>query len=153
MAPTIKSVAKAFDLPFLFDSDRTVLQAKAIAGMPGIPHRTPYRLVNTLCQRDVLTIETGTGQSRLSPRLGRLLAAMGDSADVLRLSHPFPVAPARTAGETPPLYLSRGDAVVPLEDVENQPEGQRIPLHCGAGARAAFAFHPRFRVHLSRRQS
>jgi DNA-binding IclR family transcriptional regulator len=146
MMPTIKSVEKAFDLLFLFDGDRTVLEVKAIARMLGVPLRTTYHLVNTLRDRNVLSVEAGTGQCRLSPQLRRLLAAMDDSADVLRLSRPFLEAPART-GETTQLYLPHGDEVVLVEVVESAHvlragprKGQRIPLHCGAGAKAIFAF-------------
>jgi DNA-binding IclR family transcriptional regulator len=149
MAPTIKSVEKAIDLLFLFDGDRTVMDVKTIARALGVPLRTTYRLVNTLRSRDVLSVEEGTGQCRLSPRLRRLLAAMDDSADVVRLSGPFLEALARTSGETAQLYLPHGDEVVLVEVVESPHvlragprKGQRIPLHCGAGAKPVLAFQP-----------
>ena len=149
MAATIRSVEKAIDLLFLFDGDRTVMGVKTIAETLGIPLRTTYRLANTLRNRNVVTIEERTGLYRLSPRLRRLLAAIDDSADITRLSGPFLATLARTSGETAQLYLPHGDEVLLAEIVESPQvlragprKGQRIPLHCGAGAKAVFAFQP-----------
>jgi DNA-binding IclR family transcriptional regulator len=149
MAATIKSVEKAIDLLFLFDGERTAMDVKTIAKALGVPLRTTYRLANTLRNRDVVTIEERTGLCRLSPRLRRLLAAINDSADVTRLSGPFLAALARTSGETAQLYIPHADEVLLVEIVESPHvlragprKGQRIPLHCGAGAKAVFAFQP-----------
>jgi IclR family acetate operon transcriptional repressor len=149
MASTIKSVEKAIDLLFLFDGERTVMDVKSIAATLGIPLRTTYRLANTLRSRSVLAIEEGTGLFRLSPRLRRLLAAIDDSADIARLSGPVLAALARTSGETAQLFLPHGDEVLLVEIAESPHvlragprKGQRIPLHCGAGAKAVFAFLP-----------
>jgi IclR family acetate operon transcriptional repressor len=147
MTATIKSVEKAIDLLFLFDGDRTVMDVKTIAQRLGIPLRTTYRLANTLRQRNVITIEEGTGLCRVSPRLRRLLAAIDDSGDVSRISVPFLAALARTTGETAQLFLPHADEVVLVETAESPHalrvgprRGQHIPLHCGAGAQAVFAF-------------
>lgn len=149
MAATIKSVEKAIDLLFLFDGERSVMDVKTIAGTLGIPLRTTYRLANTLRNRSVLTIEERTGLCRLSPRLRSLLAAIDDSADIPRLAGPFLTALARATGETAQLYLRHGDEVLLVEIAESPQvlragprKGQRIPLHCGAGAKAVFAFQP-----------
>ncbi|MFB3817104.1 MAG: IclR family transcriptional regulator [Candidatus Methylomirabilales bacterium] len=147
MAATIKSVEKAIDLLFLFDGDRTVMDVKTIAARLGIPLRTTYRLANTLRQRNVITIEEGTGLCRVSPRLRRLLAAIDDSGDVARLSEPFLAALARASGETAQLFLPHRDEVILVETAESPQalrvgprRGQHIPLHCGAGAQAVLAF-------------
>jgi DNA-binding IclR family transcriptional regulator len=147
MAATIKSVEKAIDMLFLFDGERTVMDVKTISGTLGIPLRTTYRLANTLRNRNVLAIDERTGLCRLSPRLRRLLAAIDDSADITRLSGPFLATLARTSGETAQLFLPHGDEVLLVEIAESPHvlragprKGQRIPLHCGAGAKAVFAF-------------
>jgi IclR family pca regulon transcriptional regulator len=149
MAATIKSVEKAIDLLFLFDGDRPVMDVKTIARSLGVPLRTTYRLANTLRNRSVLTIEGRTGRCRLSPRLRSLLAAIDDSADITRLAGPLLEALAKTTGETAQLYLPHGDEVLLVEIAESPHvlragprKGQRIPLHCGAGAKAVFAFQP-----------
>jgi IclR family acetate operon transcriptional repressor len=150
MSGTIKSVEKAIDLLFLFDGDRTVMDVKTIAGTLGIPLRTTYRLANTLRNRDVLTIDERTGLCRVSPRLRRLLAAIDDSGDLVRLCGPFLQELARLSGETAQLFLPHGDEEVLLADIAESPhplrvgprKGQRIPLHCGAGAKPIFAFQP-----------
>lgn len=147
MAETIKSVEKAIDLLFLFDGERTVMDVKTIAGSLGIPLRTTYRLANTLRNRSVLTIEERTGLCRLSPRLRGLLAAIDESADITRLAGPFLASLAKTSGETAQLYVPHGDEVLLVEIAESPHvlragprKGQRIPLHCGAGAKSVFAF-------------
>ncbi len=149
MAPTIKSVEKAIDLLLLFDTDRSVMEVKTIARTLDIPLRTTYRLINTLRNRNVLSLEEGTGQCRLGPRLRRLLAAADDAADVIRLARPLLEALAQRSGETAQLYLPQGDEAVLVEVVESPHvlragprKGQRIPLHCGAGAKAVLAFQP-----------
>ena len=149
MAATIKSVEKAIDLLFLFNGDRSVMDVKTIARTLGTPLRTTYRLANTLRNRSVLTIEERTGLCRLSPRLRSLLAAIDDSADITRLAGPFLMALTRATGETAQLYLPHGDEVLLVEIAESPQvlragprKGQRIPLHCGAGAKAVFAFQP-----------
>jgi IclR family transcriptional regulator, KDG regulon repressor len=149
MAATIKSVEKAIDLLFLFDGDRSVMDVKTIARTLGIPLRTTYRLANTLRNRHALTIEERTGLCRLGPRLRSLLAAIDDSTDIPRRAGPFLAALATATGETAQLYLPQGDEVL-LVDIAESPhvlragprKGQRIPLHCGAGAKAVFAFQP-----------
>lgn len=147
MAATIKSVEKAIDLLCLFDGDHSVMDVKTIARTLGVPLRTTYRLANTLRNRSVLTIEERTGLCRLGPRLRSLLAAIDDSADIPRLTGPFLAALARKTGETAQLYLPHGDEVLLVEIAESPHvlragprKGQRIPLHCGAGAKAVFAF-------------
>ena len=149
MAATIKSVEKAVDLLFLFDGEHPVMDVKTIAGTLGIPLRTTYRLANTLRNRSVLTIEERTGLCRLSPRLRGLLAAIDDSADIARLAGPFLASLAKMSGETAQLYVPLGDEVLLTEIVESPHvlragprRGQRIPLHCGAGAKSVFAFQP-----------
>jgi len=149
MAATIKCVEKAIDLLFLFDGDHSVMDVKTIARTLGVPLRTTYRLANTLRNRSVLTIEERTGLCRLSPRLRSLLAAIDDSADIPRLAGPFLAAFAKATGETAQLYLPHGDEVLLVEIAESPHvlragprKGQRIPLHCGAGAKAVFAFQP-----------
>jgi len=149
MAATIKSVEKAIDLLFLFDGERSVMDVKTIARTLGVPLRTTYRLANTLRNRSVLTIEERTGLCRLSPRLRSLLAAIDDSADIPRLAGPYLAALARATGETAQLYLPQSDEVLLVEIAESPHvlragprKGQRIPLHCGAGAKAVFAFQP-----------
>jgi len=146
---TIRSVEKAVDLLFLFDSDRTALEAKTIAAMLGIPLRSTYRLLNTLRNRQVITVEERTGLFRLSPQLRRLLAAIEDSADLTRIVGPFLGELARTTGETAQLFVPHGDGVLLVETAESHQalrvgprKGQHIPLHCGAGAKAVFAFQP-----------
>jgi DNA-binding IclR family transcriptional regulator len=149
MAGTIKAVEKAIDLLFLFDGDSTAMDVKSIARTLGIPLRTTYRLVNTLRNRHVLNIEERTGLCRLSLRLRSFLAALEDLPDITRLASPFLAALARTTGETAQLYLPNGDEVL-LAEIAESPhvlragprKGQRIPLHCGAGAKAVFAFQP-----------
>lgn len=150
MPGTIKSVEKAIDLLFLFDGDRTAMDVKTIAASLGIPLRTTYRLATTLRNRDVLTIEEGTGLCRISPRMRRLLAAIDDSGELVRICGPFLTELARLSGETSQLFLPHGDDEVLLaETVESSQllrvgprKGQRIPLHCGAGAKPIFAFQP-----------
>jgi DNA-binding IclR family transcriptional regulator len=149
MGATIKSVEKAIDMLFLFDGERTVMDVKTIAAALRMPLRTTYRLASTLRHRDVLTIEERTGLCRLSPRLRRLLGAIDDSGDITRLSGPFLAALARTSGETAQLFLPHGDEVLLVEIAESPHvlragprKGQRIPLHCGAGAKTVFAFQP-----------
>lgn len=150
MPATIKSVEKAIDFVFLFEGDRTVMDVKTIAARLGIPLRTTYRLAHTLRTRDVITIEERTGLCRVSPRLRRLLAAIEDAADVARISLPFLAELARTTGETAQLFLPHADEVVLVETAESAQalrvgprKGQHIPLHCGAGAKAVFAFRSR----------
>lgn len=147
MAATIKSVEKAIDLLFLYNADRPVMDVKTIAKTLGIPLRTTYRLANTLRNRSVLTIEERTGLCRLGPRLRSLLAVIDDSADINRLAGPFLAKLARATGETAQLYLPNGDEVLLVEIAESPHvlragprKGQRIPLHCGAGAKSVFAF-------------
>jgi len=149
MMSTIRSVEKAIDLLFLFDGDRTALEAKTIAALLGIPLRSTYRLLNTLRNRQVITIEERTGLFRLSPQLRRLLAAIEDSADLTRIVGPFLFELARTTGETAQLFVPHGDGVLLAETAESHQalrvgprKGQHIPLHCGAGAKAVFAFQP-----------
>jgi IclR family negative regulator of allantoin and glyoxylate utilization operon len=145
----IKSVEKAIDLLFLFDGDRTVMDVKTIAKTLGVPLRTTYRLVNTLRNREVLTIEERTGLCRVSPRLRCLLAAIDDSGDITQICRPFLAELARQSGETAQLFLLSGDDALLAEVAESPnflrfgpPKGQRVPLHCGGGAKALFAFQP-----------
>ena len=149
MSGTIKSVEKAIDLLFLFDADRTVMDVKTIAKTLAIPLRTTYRLVNTLRNREVLTIEERTGLCRVSPRLRCLLAAIDDSGDITQVCRPFLAELARQSGETAQLFLLSGDDALLAEVAESPnflrfgpPKGQRVPLHCGGGAKALFAFQP-----------
>jgi len=146
---TIKSVEKAIDLLFLFDGDRTDMDVKTIAHSLGVPLRTTYRLVDTLRKRRVLVLDESTGRYRVSPRVGHLLAAIEDSGNITRLCGPFLTELARRSGETAQLFVPSSDEALLIETAESPHPlrvgprmGQRIPLHCGAGAKVLLAFRP-----------
>lgn len=144
---TLKSLDKAIDLLFLFDGDRRVIDVKSMALSLRLPLRTVYRFVNTLRKRHVLILEDGTGRCRLNPRLRRLLGAIEESGEITRLSAPFLTDLARKSGETAQLLVLSGDDAVLVEVAESPHplrvgprKGQRIPLHCGSGAKVLLAF-------------
>ncbi len=144
---TIKSLEKAIDLLFLFDTERRVIDVKTMAARLRLPLRTTYRFVNTLRKQRVLILEDGTGRCRLSPRWRRLLAAIEESGDITRLSGPFLADLARETGETAQLMVLSGDEAVLVDAAESPhplrvgpPKGRHIPLHCGAGAKVLLAF-------------
>jgi IclR family acetate operon transcriptional repressor len=143
----IKSLEKGIDLLFLFDASRRILDIKDIAAALRLPLRTTYRFVNTLRKRHVLLLEEGTGRCRLSPKLRRLIAAIEESADITRLAGPVLADLSAKTGETVQLFLRTGDDAVLVHVVESPHTlrvgprtGQRLPLHCGAGAKPLLAF-------------
>ena len=143
----IKSLEKGLDILLLFDASRRVIDVKDIASALSLPLRTTYRFVNTLRKRHVLLLEEGTGRCRLSPKLRRLIAAIEESADVTRLAAPILADLAVKTGETAQLFLPSGDDAILVHVVESlhtlrvgPRTGQRVPLHCGAGAKPLLAF-------------
>jgi DNA-binding IclR family transcriptional regulator len=143
----IKSLEKGIDLLFLFDARRRVLDVKEIASALRLPLRTTYRFVNTLRKCQVLALEEGTGRCRLSPKLRRLIAAIEESADIPRLAAPILADLAAKTGETVQLFLPSGDDAILVHVIESPHTlrigprtGQRVPLHCGAGAKPLLAF-------------
>jgi DNA-binding IclR family transcriptional regulator len=149
MAGTIKSVEKAIDLLFLFDADHRVLSVKSMSAALGLPLRTTYRFMTTLRKRHVLLLEDRTGRCRLSPRLRRLIGAIEESGDIVRLAAPYLTDLALKSGETVQLLVLSGDDAI-LVDVVESPHmlrvgprrGQRIPLHCGSGTKILLAYRP-----------
>jgi DNA-binding IclR family transcriptional regulator len=144
---TIQSLEKGIDLLFLFGSSRRVIDVKDVAAALNLPLRTTYRFVNTLRKRQVLLLEEGTGRCRLSPNLRRLIAAIEESGDIARLAAPILEDLAAKTGETVQLFLPSGDDAILVHVVESPHTlrvgprtGQRVPLHCGAGAKPLLAF-------------
>jgi len=83
-----------------------------------------------------------------SPHCGTYDYAWNDQIRT-QICRPFLAELARQSGETAQLFLLSGDDALLAEVAESPnflrfgpPKGERVPLHCGGGAKALFAFQP-----------
>jgi DNA-binding IclR family transcriptional regulator len=146
-AKTIKSVERAFEFLFLFDSSVKEMDVKRIAENLRLPLRTAYRFVATLRKCGVLFMDEATGRCRLSVQLRRLLIGIDEWGEMAQLALPLLRDLAEKSGETAQLMVLSGDHAVLVELAESPHalrvgprKGQRIPLHTGAGTKAILAF-------------
>lgn len=111
--------------------------------------------IETPLARYHFTLDKRTRETYLLPQLDNTSPQCGTYDYVwndqirTQICRPFLAELARQSGETAQLFLLSGDDALLAEVAESPnflrfgpPKGQRVPLHCGGGAKALFAFQP-----------
>lgn len=148
-APTgsAKSLAKGLALVDIVAVSETPLRQVDLVQAAGLPRPTTIRLLDVLCQTDVLRIDPD-GAYVLGPRVAGWGQAFLDRLDVRRYAKDLIEHLVEFSGETCFLGVLDGDSVLYIAAV-NSPQavrpaariGSRNPLHCTAIGKALLAAH------------
>ncbi len=143
----IKSLEKGLDILFLFTDTKPLLTAEEISEMSGFPKSTTYRLLNTMKKRELIEVDSVTGQNKLGVKLLRLHSTILNSLDIAVRSLPYMQKLAEISGETSQLLLLSKNRAMCIEKAESAQalrvmpdKGALIRLHSGASGKAIMAF-------------
>lgn len=131
-----------------FDRLINLLEIVAVAGRPvavaeihkatGLPRPTCYRLIQTLCEQQLLEQPAKDGQYVIGERLIRMALLGKSDSDVRRCSAPLLKASSNDFNET--VFLARfRDNKVKIIHVETPDDPERAFIHPGLGERPLHA--------------
>jgi DNA-binding IclR family transcriptional regulator len=140
-----KSLTKGLSLVDIVANSEKPLRLTDLVQSTGLPRPTAVRLLDVLCQADVLQIDPD-GVYMLGPRVAGWGQAFLDRLDVRRYAAEFIEQLVEISGETCFLGVLDGNSVLYIA-AENSPQavrpaarvGSRNPLHCTAIGKALMA--------------
>jgi len=143
----IPSVDRAFELlERLADADQGLSLAE-MTRQTGFPKSTVFRILATLEERQVVTLDAQTRTYHLGHRLWMLGHHFLERSDLYQSAAPIMQRLAETSGETVFLGKLEDGQVIYMRRIESPRSvaivkklGQRVPAHCTATGSAILAF-------------
>lgn len=137
---SVRSVERSIELLKVFSFERTSLSLAQICRIVDMPKTTVYRLLTTLEDGGLLTVDTETGHYHLGYELIKLGAIAQESNHIARLAHDEMKWISEKTEATCNLYIRDGYERLCIAQVAGSQYvrrysflGARHPLYCGAG--------------------
>ena len=142
----VEAVLKAMDILDCFQV-QPILSLKQISEMTGLNKSRIIRLCGTLAAKGFLMVDSETHKYKLGVKLLSLSRVYEQSNTLISLARPILKDLAQNTGESATLFVIDGVDRLCLAREEgthsirfNILEGQRLPLHAGAGGKVLLAF-------------
>ncbi|HXK58691.1 MAG TPA: IclR family transcriptional regulator [Acidobacteriota bacterium] len=147
----VEAVGKAIDIVWAFHNQSKGLTIEEVVAITNIAKSTTYRLLCTLVEAGILTLDQERERYLLSPRFFNLAASA--QPDLRTVAEPEMIRLWNTVEETTNLGILEGREVLYLAKIASPhpfrlevSEGTRAPIHSTALGKAMAAFLPRERV-------
>ena len=144
---SVAAIERAVDVLFLFAQSSTTLGVTEISKELGISKAVVHRILTSLCERSLLSVDAETRRYALGPSVLELAAAYRDQLDVRSLALDEMRRLSAETDETATLSVRHGDRRVyvaqitpPREVKMTVPIGGSFPLHAGASSKAFLAW-------------
>jgi DNA-binding IclR family transcriptional regulator len=139
-------IARGFQILFQLAGRPGGASLGEVSRLTGLSRATALRILRTLGDLDVVSLDPGTRTYRLGPAACRLGIAAGEQLDVSRAARPVLEALQTATGETVCLFRRQGAERVCIAAVTSEQDlkysmdvGQRRPLLRGAPGKALIA--------------
>lgn len=148
----VASVERAGNVLFCLARSGAPRGVTGIASELGISKAVVHRILTSLLQRDLVTMDTSTRLYALGPAVLELAAAYRSQLDIRVLALETMRELVATTGETSTLSILHNDRRVYVDQVTPSREvrmtvevGASFPLHAGASSKAFLAWFPKER--------
>jgi DNA-binding IclR family transcriptional regulator len=142
----VEAVLKAMDILDCFQVQPT-LSLKQISQMTGLNKSRIIRLCGSLAAKGVIAVDSETHKYKLGVKILSLSRVYEQSNTLISLARPILRDLAQRSGESATLFVPDGCDRLCLAREEgthsirfNIVEGQRLPIHAGAGGKVLLAF-------------
>lgn len=149
MPERVRAVERAIRILRVLSKTREGAGVSEIAKQVQLGKSTTHRLLNTLCEENLVRVDSLIGRYGLSYGLLQLTAEWLGRIDIRSTALPHLQGLQQLCGETVSLNVRDGSQRVAIERLETSHElrfvvdlGRPLPLHIGAGGKAILAFLP-----------
>lgn len=137
---TVRAVSRAIDILQVFTFTNKKLTLAEICGMLDLPKTTIYRVLTTLEQRNVVSVDAETGKYHLGYEMIKMGAIAQDSNTLSSVAREDMIEISRLTEQTCNLYVRIGLERLCIAQITGSQYvkrysylGARHPLYCGAG--------------------